>query len=131
MFNQSLDLSDKEFQLFQEIIYRETGIHMSDKKRKLIVARLSKRLRALNLSTFTEYYNYLNESPQAYDEIVNLFNRVTTNKTDFFRERHHFDFLSRELYPRSLQKAGQPGCAGFAYGQQDAPRGRSPTRLPW
>ena len=62
MLIQSLDLTDKEFQLFREIIYRETGINMSDKKRKLIVARLSKRLRALNLSSFTDYYRYLNES---------------------------------------------------------------------
>ncbi|HPW69950.1 MAG TPA: protein-glutamate O-methyltransferase [Deltaproteobacteria bacterium] len=129
MFNQSLDLSDKEFQLFQEIIYRETGIHMSDKKRKLIVARLSKRLRALNLSTFTEYYNYLNESPQADDEIVNLVNRVTTNKTDFFRERHHFDFLSRELYPRIIAESRATGVRRLRIWSAGCSSGEEPYTL--
>lgn len=75
---------------------------MSDKKQKLIVARLSKRLRMLNLLNFTQYYEYLNESPNADKEIVNLINRVTTNKTNFFRENHHFDFLLHELFPKMI-----------------------------
>lgn len=129
MFNQCLDLNDREFQLFQEIIYRETGIHMSDKKRKLIVARLSKRLRALNLSTFTEYYDYLNESPHSDGEIVNLVNRVTTNKTDFFRERHHFDFLLRELYPRIIAESRTNGVRRLRIWSAGCSSGEEPYTL--
>lgn len=102
---QSYNISDKEFQLFRDIIFRETGIHMSDRKRNLIVARLSKRLRALNLNGFSEYYEYLNENPEAGNEIINLINRVTTNKTDFFRERHHFEFLMENVYPAYIEEA--------------------------
>ena len=80
MIAQSFDLTDKEFHLFKEIIYRETGIHMSDKKKKLIVARLSKRLRALDLHSFTQYYEYLNDSPDSDKELVNL---IHTNPSDF------------------------------------------------
>jgi chemotaxis protein methyltransferase CheR len=126
---QSLDLSDKEFQLFREIIYRETGIHMSDKKKKLIVARLSKRLRALNLSTFTEYYNYLNQSPDSDTEIVNLVNRVTTNKTDFFRERHHFDFLLKELYPRVIEEGRRSGSRKLRIWSAGCSSGEEPYTL--
>ncbi len=129
MFTQSLDLSNKEFQLFQEIIYRETGIHMSDKKRKLIVARLSKRLRALNLNTFTEYYEYLNESSHADGEIVNLVNRVTTNKTDFFRERHHFDFLLKELYPRIIAESRINGVRRLRIWSAGCSSGEEPYTL--
>lgn len=129
MFTQGLDLSDKEFMLFQEIIYRETGIHMSDKKRKLIVARLSKRLRALNLSTFTEYYEYLHESSHADGEIVNLVNRVTTNKTDFFRERHHFDFLLKELYPRIIAGSRTTGARRLRIWSAGCSSGEEPYTL--
>jgi chemotaxis protein methyltransferase CheR len=103
------DLSENEFLLFKQLIYRETGIYMSDKKKKLIVARLSKRLRALNLSNFTQYYEYLNEAGNADNEIVNLINRITTNKTDFFRERHHFDFLLNELFPKMIAESRSGG----------------------
>jgi chemotaxis protein methyltransferase CheR len=109
LFEQGFDLSEKEFLLFKELIYRETGISMSDKKKKLIIARLSKRLRTLRLTSFTEYYQYLNESPDADNEIVNLINRVTTNKTDFFREKHHFDFLSGEVFPKMIADAKSSG----------------------
>ena len=129
MFAQSLDLSDREFQLFQEIIYRETGIHMSDKKKKLVVARLSKRLRALNLRTFTEYYNYLKKSPQADGEIVNLINRITTNKTDFFRERHHFDFLLRELYPGMIEESRTTGIRRLRIWSAGCSSGEEPYTL--
>ncbi len=97
------DISDKEFQLFREIIYRETGIHMSERKRNLVVARLSKRLRALNLRGFSEYHQYLKDSSDAEDEIIHLINRITTNKTDFFRERHHFDLLRNEIFPPIIE----------------------------
>ncbi|HWR68124.1 MAG TPA: protein-glutamate O-methyltransferase [Desulfomonilia bacterium] len=103
------DISDKEFQLFREIIYRETGIHMSERKRNLVVARLSKRLRALNLRGFSEYHQYLKDSSDAEDEIIHLINRITTNKTDFFRERHHFDLLRNEIFPPIIEAARNGG----------------------
>jgi chemotaxis protein methyltransferase CheR len=101
------DITDKEFKLFQEIIYRQTGIHMSEKKRNLIVARLSKRLRALHLQNFSEYYQYLVDNNSG-DELINLINRVTTNKTDFFREIHHFEFLLKEVLP-AIIRGGNTG----------------------
>ncbi|MGC9323701.1 MAG: CheR family methyltransferase [Desulfomonilia bacterium] len=105
----SLDISDKEFILFKELIHRETGIHMSDKKRKLIVARLSKRLRSLELENFTQYYEYLRENPNAGGEIVHLINRITTNKTDFFRERYHFVFLQEHVFPEKIRECRRTG----------------------
>jgi chemotaxis protein methyltransferase CheR len=82
---------------------------MTEKKRNLVVARLSKRLRALNLSNFSEYYEYLTTSSNASDELNNLINRITTNKTDFFREKHHFDFLVNEIFPTFLDTARKSG----------------------
>lgn len=102
---QSFTITEKEFNLFRDIIYRLTGIQMTEKKRNLVVARLSKRLRALNLHSFSQYYDYLNTSTSAADELSNLINRITTNKTDFFREKHHFDFLANEILPSYISAA--------------------------
>ena len=129
MFDQGFDLTEKEFVLFKELIYRETGINMSDKKKKLIVARLSKRLRALRLSNFTDYYDYLNESPDADNEIVNLINRVTTNKTDFFREKHHFDFLNNELYPQMISQSRNTGMRKLRIWSAGCSSGEEPYTL--
>lgn len=129
MIAQSFDLSEREFKLFQEIIHRETGIHMSDKKKKLIVARLSKRLRALNLQSFTQYYEYLNDSTNADNEIVNLINRITTNKTNFFRENHHFEFLAKELFPHMIARSEVSGARRLRIWSAGCSSGEEPYTL--
>jgi len=106
---QTFSITEREFQLFRDIIYRQTGIQMTEKKRNLVVARLSKRLRALNLQTFSEYYEYLNTSSDSSDELNNLINRITTNKTDFFREKHHFDLLVNEILPSYMDASRNGG----------------------
>ena len=129
MIAQSFDLTDKEFKLFQELIYRETGINMSDKKKKLVVARLSKRLRALNLANFTQYYEFLSDSENADKELVNLINRVTTNKTNFFRENHHFEFLSKELLPRLIAQGETSGARRLRIWSAGCSSGEEPYTL--
>jgi len=126
---QSFDLTDKEFKLFQELIYKETGINMSDKKKKLVVARLSKRLRALNLQNFTQYYEFLNDSGNTDKEIVNLINRVTTNKTNFFREKHHFDFLFTELLPQLIVQGEKTGTRRLRIWSAGCSSGEEPYTL--
>ncbi len=99
-------INETEFRLFRELVYRETGINLVDGKKLLLVTRLSKRLKQLRLQSFLEYYEYLKGAGAANREMTNLINLVTTNKTDFFREKHHFDFLSTSILPE-LKAAGQ------------------------
>ncbi|MGO9862782.1 MAG: hypothetical protein ACLPLR_04145 [Terriglobales bacterium] len=49
-------VSSKDFLLFQAMISRESGIWLSEAKAALLPGRLSKRLRALGLRNFPEYY---------------------------------------------------------------------------
>ncbi len=109
MLAQSFDLTEREFDLFREIIHRETGIALSEKKKRLLVARLSKRLRALNLESFSAYHDYLQNHPDSEKELSNLINRITTNKTDFFREKHHFDFMLNEMFPALIKQRESSG----------------------
>lgn len=92
------DLSAEEFDAIRLIVKSQTGISLGLHKRDLVISRLSRRLRALELNSFQEYIDYLNESGDE-DEVVQMVNRITTNKTDFFREKHHFDFMHDKVLP--------------------------------
>lgn len=90
-------LTDDEFAFFKAIVYREAGIKLSDMKVALLQSRIMRRMRALQISTFRDYRNYLNDYYQ--DEIVDFINAVTTNKTEFLRENKHFDFMLSTALP--------------------------------
>jgi chemotaxis protein methyltransferase CheR len=98
-------ITDGEFARFADLIRDQTGIHLRDHKRQLLVARLGQRLRELSLSTFSAYYDFLARDISG-SELLTLINRVTTNKTSFFREPHHFEFIRSHLIPQ-LQKEGR------------------------
>lgn len=85
-------LSSEEFNKLRKLVFDTSGISLSDSKRELVISRFSRRLRSLNLDSFSDYYNVL-VSQRGASEIQNFINSITTNKTDFFREAHHFDFI--------------------------------------
>ncbi|MBS3910190.1 MAG: protein-glutamate O-methyltransferase [Actinobacteria bacterium] len=101
-------IDDREFGRLKTLIKELTGINLTDQKKTLVVARLSKRLRALGLSSFAEYYYFLTETGD-YSEVTHLINRITTNKTDFFRERHHFEFLTEAVLPGICEEGEKNG----------------------
>ena len=92
-------ISDSEFANLRTLVYELTGIKLSDAKRQMLKSRLSRRLRATNLDTFSAYYELLCDQKPDGPEITEFINAVTTNKTDFFREPHHFDFITNTLIP--------------------------------
>ena len=99
------ELSDREFESFRALVAAHTGIALGPHKRVLLQARLAKRLRALGLTTFTEYHRVLVEQDPAGEEIVRFVNAVTTNKTDFYREPHHFAYLAERWAPEARDRA--------------------------
>ena len=116
-------LADAEFQLFQGLIYREAGISLTDEKRELLVARLTRRLRALGLRSFGVYYRRVKKDAE---ERMRMLDCITTNETHFFREPHQFDFL-REVVLPAWEEAGNSGgrprrirawCAGCSTGEE-------------
>jgi chemotaxis protein methyltransferase CheR len=98
-------LTDKEFRLFKELIYEHTGISLSEHKRALVYSRLGKRLRILGLHNYMEYYNHILEQDADGQELVEMINAITTNKTSFFREEYHFTYLKNELFPLLKRQA--------------------------
>ena len=91
-------LKDDEFLLIKDVIYRESGIRLTEMKKALVQARLMKRLRELRLQDYRDYCHYLKDN---YDnEIINLINCITTNKTDFFRGKQAFRVFKRSRAAR-------------------------------
>jgi chemotaxis protein methyltransferase CheR len=102
-------ITAEEFSAFRELIHREAGISLSDAKKQLVCSRLGKRLRHLKLESFSQYYDYLmNDDPRG-EERLQMINCLTTNKTDFFRENHHFEFLRDQLIPELRDRAVRGG----------------------
>ena len=86
-------ISSRDFTRLRELIYGQAGICLGPEKKTMLEARVKRRLKALELNSYTEYCDYLFGRQGLKEEIVHLIDVVTTNKTDFFREPKHFDFL--------------------------------------
>jgi chemotaxis protein methyltransferase CheR len=89
--------SDADFRSLVQLAREHAGIALSDSKRNLVYTRVSRRLRALRLTAFKDYRNYLAENA---GELESFINAISTNLTKFFREAHHFDhFRSHVVVP--------------------------------
>lgn len=102
----SVRLSEREFTRLSEYIESELGIKMPEGKKTLLESRLQKRLRALGYRSFKDYCDFLFSPKGADVELVNMIDVVTTNKTDFFREPDHFEFLFQTALPELVKNFG-------------------------
>lgn len=103
------EFGDREFRLLAGLANRLTGIVLGDSKRELVYGRLSRRLRALGLTSFGEYCELV-QSPDGGAELALMVDALTTNLTEFFREPHHFDHL-RDHVVRPIAEAARPGAS--------------------
>jgi chemotaxis protein methyltransferase CheR len=94
-----LTITDEEFRRLREFIHAHSGIALSGHKRALVCSRLAKRLRHHDLHHYSDYYRLLTENDPDGLELVAMINSITTNKTEFFREPHHFRFLAEVVFP--------------------------------
>jgi len=99
-------LSTRDFARLSELIYERVGISLGPEKKTMVEVRLKRRLRTLNMSSYREYCNFIFSRTGIKDELVYLIDVITTNKTDFFREPAHFDFLKERALPELHAKVG-------------------------
>jgi len=93
----------RDFDFLRKVSNTRTGIVVSDDKFDMFYSRLSRRVRALGLKDFGEYCELINNETEE-QEILELVNALTTNLTAFFRENHHFDYLTGTVVPELLQR---------------------------
>jgi chemotaxis protein methyltransferase CheR len=98
-------LTDSEFKRLRELVHARTGIALSEAKRALVYGRLARRLRKLNLTSFSQYCALVESDGSA--ELEELTNAITTNLTSFFRESYHFEQLAGEVIPEIVASGGE------------------------
>ena len=92
-------MSRRNFTRLAAYIYDYSGIKMPESKKTMLEGRLRRRLRATGTQTLDDYCDHLFAGDNLAEEGLQLINAVTTNKTDFFREPGHFDYLSNVILP--------------------------------
>lgn len=95
--------TQRDFDFLRRLSNERTGIVVTDDKFDMFYSRLARRVRALGLTSFADYCDYL-EQPANDEELIELVNALTTNLTSFFREKHHFGYLSDKALPEFLQR---------------------------
>jgi chemotaxis protein methyltransferase CheR len=119
-----LSIPPRDFKLFRTLIHERTGIWLRDGKEVMLASRLTRRLRHYGLASFGEYYQLLQRGGDSDAEVGELINCVTTNKTSFFREPHHFEFLAKTIVPAIRAAASRDGksvsiwCAASSTGEE-------------
>jgi chemotaxis protein methyltransferase CheR len=100
-------LSERHFRSIAELVEAEVGIKLPATKRLMLEGRLLKRVRVLDCSDVNEYVERLFDKENFEVELIHLIDCVTTNKTDFFREPSHFNFMRDIAVPEILRRRGR------------------------
>ncbi len=102
-----MNIDEKSFLYLSGLVQTTMGIKMPPEKKQLMETRLTKRIRALKLSSFEEYCDYLKRGDNnSRREMVDFCNSISTNKTDFFREIGHFNYMRETILPE-YERAGK------------------------
>jgi chemotaxis protein methyltransferase CheR len=83
-------------------------------------------LRQNKINSFHDYVKKLKTDQGFYQsEVPEIINRMTTNKTDFFRENHHFEYLKKvqlpaieEKYKTNIKKSLRIWCSASSTGEE-------------
>ncbi|WP_415894799.1 CheR family methyltransferase [Neptuniibacter sp. PT34_22] len=86
----------QHFVKVRDELYDYAGIVLADHKQDMAYNRLVRRLRELKLSNFDDYFSFLDDNPVEFSQFINA---LTTNLTAFFREKHHFEFITNTIIP--------------------------------
>jgi len=92
------DITDREYVVIRELLFRQSGISLGPGKKTLVVSRLFKRVQAHGLASFGDYFTAL-KTGAIPGELQAAIDLLTTNETYFFREPRHFSILE-ELVDR-------------------------------
>ena len=99
-------MTDAVFQRLSVFIKAQCGIELPPSKKMMLEGRIRKRLRSLEMNSFENYCHYLFSTEGVESELARMLDVVTTNKTDFFREPGHFDYLIKSALPDLIKLFG-------------------------
>jgi len=94
-------ISPYNFERLVKFIKSYCGITLNAAKQSMLEGRVKRRMRAVGIDDINEYCRLVldDSGPEIDAEVIHLMDVVTTNKTDFFREPVHFDYLTQTILP--------------------------------
>lgn len=110
-------LSAAQFEQIRRIVYEKCGINLTAGKEELVKSRLVKRLQVLDLQNIDDYLQFVKKDPSG-KEMAQMLDVLTTNKTYFYRESSHFDYLCQEILPNLRQPRLRIWSAGCSSGDE-------------
>lgn len=102
--NQPAQLSDADFVKLSTFIYSNYGIKLPLSKKIMLQSRLASRLKVNNMNSYADYTKFVLSGTAGEAEIINMIDLVSTNKTDFYREAMHFDFMREVVLPEYINR---------------------------
>jgi chemotaxis protein methyltransferase CheR len=115
--NYTPELTDRQFRRISQLVYQLSGISLQTGKEALVRSRLTRRLQALGLVNFDTYVDMI-EGQASGTELRAMIDALTTNKTNFFREPEHFDYLRNRVLPHRSAEPMRFWCAGCSTGEE-------------
>lgn len=114
--DREFDFCERDFERVRSMIYEHAGIALAPGKRDMVYSRLARRLRTLNLDSFSEYLDRLEVGDAA--EWQAFTNALTTNLTSFFREDHHFPILAQHVKQHCGSNPVTLWCSAASTGEE-------------
>ena len=108
--------SDLEFKHICKLIYERAGIHLTPSKKDMVYSRLARRLRANNISSFSDYLQIVETNSGSEREA--FVNALTTNVTSFYREAHHFPVLAEHVRGLTQRRPINIWCNAASTGEE-------------
>lgn len=124
-----IEMSDETFFRFSEFVTSHLGIKMPDVKKTMLQSRLQKRMRMLGLHSYEDYYRHVFGVQGRKTELPHMIDAVTTNKTDFFREPMHFQYLAETALPMLMSTERAVDQRHFRFWSAGCSTGAEPYTL--
>jgi chemotaxis protein methyltransferase CheR len=100
-------MTDAEFRQVSELLREHCGLHFGSESRFVLERRMARRLRELELTSYSAYRYLIRQDGVGPAELARLIDEVTTNETYFLRERGQLRALFAEIVPElQARRAG-------------------------
>jgi len=104
-----LDLSQDDFVKIRDFIYEKSGMFFADSKKYLVEDRICRRMNEMLIDKFDNYYYFIKYDPGKEQELVKLFDEVTTNETYFYRNLPQIEALQDAILPEIIEQKKKSG----------------------
>lgn len=111
-------MDDASFERLSKYVTTEYGIKLPDVKKSMLESRLNKKVKSLSMNSYSQFLDHIFSEQGRQGDLFDVIDLITTNKTDFFREAAHFQFLTSTFLPSYSNQNLKIWSAGCSTGEE-------------